>query len=118
MPKAKNSDSEKTAKSKSPKPEKAAKPTKEKKVKAAVVEPEVKPAAKPAKAVKKPVAAKPVKAPKPAPVEIVITVEEISLRAYYIAERRQAMGWPGDSSHDWIEAERQLKAEAKRKAKA
>jgi len=118
MPKAKKSDSEKTAKSKSPKPEKAAKPTKEKKVKAAVVEPEVKPAAKPAKAVKKPVAAKPVKAPKPAPVEIVITVEEISLRAYYIAERRQAMGWPGDSSHDWIEAERQLKAEAKRKAKA
>jgi len=118
MPKAKKSDSEKTAKSKSPKPEKAAKPTKEKKVKAAVVEPEVKPAAKPVKAAKKSVAAKPVKAPKPAAVGIVISVEEISLRAYYIAERRQAMGWPGDSSHDWIEAERQLKAEAKRKAKA
>jgi len=85
---------------------------------AVVVEPEVKPAAKPVKAAKKSVAAKPVKAPKPAAVGIVISVEEISLRAYYIAERRQAMGWPGDSSHDWIEAERQLKAEAKRKAKA
>jgi hypothetical protein len=118
MPKTKKSDSEKIAKSKSSKPEKATKPTKEKKAKTVVIEPEVKPAAKPVKAAKKSVAAKPVKAPKPAAVEIVISVEEISLRAYYIAERRQAMGWPGDSSHDWIEAERQLKAEAKRKAKA
>ena len=115
MPKAKKSDSEKNAKSKSLKPEKAAKPIKEKKARTVIA---VEPAAKPVKAAKKSIAAKPVKAPKPASVEIVISVEEISLRAYYIAERRQAMGWPGDSSHDWIEAERQLKAEAKRKAKA
>ena len=118
MPKSKKIDPEKITKIKNPKPAKAAKPAKEKKVKAvAAVEPEPKPVAKPAKAPKKAVAAKAVKAPKPAPVEIVLSTEEISLRAYYIAERRQAMGWPGDSSHDWIEAERQLKAEAKRKAK-
>ena len=118
MPKAKKSDSEKITKAKSPKPAKAAKPEKEKKPKKAEPAQPVTAAVKAApKAVKKPVAAKPVKAPKPAPVEIVLTTEEISLRAYYIAERRQAMGWPGDSAHDWIEAERQLKAEAKRKAK-
>ena len=40
------------------------------------------------------------------------TNEEIALRAYYIAERRQRMGWPGDSCSDWLEAERQLLAEA------
>jgi hypothetical protein len=119
MPKAKKSDLEKTTKTKSVKPAKAEKPAKEKKVKAVIaVEPASKPVAKPAKAPKKAVVAKAVKAPKPAPIEIVLTVEEISLRAYYIAERRQAMGWPGDSAHDWIEAERQLKAEAKRKAKS
>lgn len=44
-----------------------------------------------------------------------ITDEEIALRAYYIAERRQKMGWHGDSTGDWVEAERQLKAEAARK---
>lgn len=54
---------------------------------------------------------KPVKAAAP---EAVITTDDISLRAYFIAERRQAMGWPGDSSSDWVEAERQLRAEAKK----
>jgi len=44
-----------------------------------------------------------------------ITADDIGLRAYYIAERRQKMGWPGDSAGDWIEAERQLVAEAKKK---
>lgn len=44
-----------------------------------------------------------------------ISDDEIGLRAYYIAERRQKMGWPGDSTADWVEAERQLKAEAARK---
>ena len=48
-------------------------------------------------------------------VQIVITTEEIATRAYFIAERRQLMGWPGDSSTDWIEAESQLLAEAKKK---
>ena len=43
------------------------------------------------------------------------TIEEISLRAYYIAERRQKMGWPGDSQSDWLEAERQLLEEAREK---
>ena len=38
--------------------------------------------------------------------------EDIALRAYFIAERRQAAELPGDSHQDWIEAERQLAAEA------
>jgi hypothetical protein len=71
------------------------------------------PAPKPAKkAEKKTAKAKP--ASKPA---VAISNDDISLRAYFIAERRQAMGWPGDSSSDWAEAERQLKAEAAKKAK-
>lgn len=47
-------------------------------------------------------------------VEIVISNEDIALRAYYIAERRQKLGWPGDSDGDWHEARRQLVAEARR----
>jgi Protein of unknown function (DUF2934) len=38
--------------------------------------------------------------------------EDVALRAYFIAERRQAAGLPGDSHQDWIEAERQLASEA------
>lgn len=45
----------------------------------------------------------------------VISSDDIALRAYFIAERREKMGWPGDSTGDWVEAERQLLAEAKRK---
>ena len=54
-----------------------------------------------------------------APVEQapVIPREEIQLRAYFISERRETMGWPGNSSTDWIEAEAQLVAEAKRRLK-
>ncbi len=37
--------------------------------------------------------------------------EDIALRAYFIAERRQQLGLPGDSLGDWTEAERQLLAE-------
>jgi len=44
-----------------------------------------------------------------------ISGEDIALRAYYIAERRAKMGWHGDSTGDWVEAERQLRAEAARK---
>ena len=134
MPKSKKSDSDKAAKEKSPKALKAEKPAKEKKKtlkkeKDALLEPPV-----PVVAIAAPIEEKPVKAAKaaakktavkkaavPKPVkaaeaesEIVITIEDISLRAYFIAERRQAMGWPGDSTSDWVEAERQLKAEAKR----
>ncbi len=119
MSKAKKTISEKTAKLKAVKSLKVEKPEKEKKAKKKDKEiPALKaePSPKPAKAAKKPLApvvAKPVKTAAPEPV---LTLEDISLRAYFIAERRQAMGWPGDSEQDWIEAERQLKAEAKRKA--
>ncbi len=44
-----------------------------------------------------------------------ISTDDIALRAYYIAERRRSMGWGGDEHSDWVEAESQLKAEAKRK---
>ena len=44
--------------------------------------------------------------------EPVIPHDQISLRAYFIAERRQQMGWPGDPSTDWADAEAQLRAEA------
>lgn len=38
--------------------------------------------------------------------------EDVALRAYFIAERRQAAGIHGDPHQDWIEAERQLASEA------
>ena len=41
-----------------------------------------------------------------------ISHEAISLRAYFIAERRHQMGWDGDSHTDWLDAVAQLKAEA------
>lgn len=44
--------------------------------------------------------------------------EDIALHAYFIAERRQAAGLPGDSHQDWIEAERQLAAEASTSGKS
>jgi hypothetical protein len=44
--------------------------------------------------------------------EPVIHHDDIALRAYFIAERRQQMGWAGDSATDWADAEAQLKAEA------
>ena len=39
------------------------------------------------------------------------TREEIALRAYFIAEKRQQTGASGDETSDWVEAERQLRAE-------
>ena len=42
--------------------------------------------------------------------------EAIALRAYYLGEKRQQLGLPGDSAHDWIEAERQLREEAQAKS--
>jgi hypothetical protein len=65
-----------------------------------------------AKAKSAPAKAAKTAAPESAPV---ITQDQIATRAYYIGERRQTMGWPGDPSSDWIEAEAQLIAEAKRK---
>jgi hypothetical protein len=40
------------------------------------------------------------------------SLEDISVRAYFIAENRRSRGISGDSESDWLEAERQLKAEA------
>jgi hypothetical protein len=55
--------------------------------------------AKPAPRVKKP------KAP-------TYTHEDVALRAYFIAEKRRSHGLPGDEHQDWLEAERQLAADA------
>jgi hypothetical protein len=52
----------------------------------------------------------PVSAPEQA-----IPHDQIAMRAYFIAERRQQMGWHGDSHSDWADAEAQLKAEALKK---
>jgi hypothetical protein len=62
--------------------------------------------------------AKPIPAPappKPEPTLADIPHHEVEVRAYLISERRQAMGWPGDSSTDWSDAESQLLAEARRR---
>ena len=41
------------------------------------------------------------------------TYEQVQLRAYFISERRRKLGLPGDESHDWLTAERELRAELK-----
>lgn len=40
------------------------------------------------------------------------TVEQIQLRAYFIAERRKTLGLHGDATSDWVQAERELREEA------
>jgi len=50
--------------------------------------------------------------PKSPVAEPVIHHDDIALRAYFIGERRQKMGWPGDSATDWADAEKQLRVEA------
>jgi hypothetical protein len=70
-------------------------------------------------AVKKPVAKKPApKKKKVASKAASITTEDISLRAYFISEHRHKHGLHGDSHSDWVEAERQLKSEARKAAAA
>lgn len=113
MPKTKKSESKKSSKDKSPKPSesresKRKKPASRKKSGAAPA-----PATLP-KSVSK---AKMTVAADKSHATPVISLEAISLRAYFIAERRHAMGWAGDSASDWLEAERQIKAEAAAKAK-
>ena len=126
MPKSKKSASAKSEKLKDVTKSKAAKVTKSKPT-ALVPEPkksapkstskEVGKKAKPAPTAPKLAAvvrAKDVNSTKPSPSKaptIVVTTEEISLRAYFIAERREAMGWPGNSDTDWIEAEKQVRTE-------
>lgn len=60
----------------------------------------------PAPAPKATKATKPKAAKLPAP-----SPDDIALRAYFIAEKRQQLGLPGDSMSDWVEAEAQLVAE-------
>ena len=43
---------------------------------------------------------------------IIISNDDIALRAYFIAEKRRAIGHWGDETGDWVEAERQLRKEA------
>jgi hypothetical protein len=80
-------------------------------------------APKKAAAKKAPAKKKPVKkaARKPAAKKRAgFSTDDIALRAYFISEHRQKHGHHGDSHSDWIEAERQLKAEhaaARKKAK-
>ena len=50
--------------------------------------------------------------PKPTAKEPVIAHDDIALRAYFIAERRHKMGWPGDSATDWADAVKQLHVES------
>jgi hypothetical protein len=41
--------------------------------------------------------------------------EQVALHAYFIAERRQKLGTPGDQTSDWVQAERELLSEIKPK---
>ena len=56
--------------------------------------------------------------PSPQPDVPVVSVEPeddaIRLRAYFISERRRRFALPGDAESDWLEAKRQLLAEARR----
>jgi hypothetical protein len=94
-----------TKKEAAPKQSPSAKP---KSKKSSSVAPSKEKAAKSPKADK----AKPASAGKKPAIEI--SADDIALRAYFIAERRHKMGWPGDSAGDWIEAERQLRQEKER----
>jgi len=44
--------------------------------------------------------------------DVSLSTEDISVRAYFIGEHRRSLGLWGDSQGDWIEAERQLRSEA------
>ena len=53
---------------------------------------------------------------KAAPKTVTFSTEDIALRAYFISEHRHRNGIHGDSHTDWITAEKQLRAESRRKA--
>jgi hypothetical protein len=40
--------------------------------------------------------------------------DAVRIRAYFISERRRRFALPGDAESDWLEAKRQLLAEARR----
>ena len=54
--------------------------------------------------------------PQPEVTAIAVEVSEdaVRLRAYFISERRRRFALPGDAESDWLEAKRQLLAEARR----
>jgi hypothetical protein len=68
-------------------------------------------------ATKKPAVKKPAKktAKKTATKRIKLSTDDIALRAYFISEHRHQHGLHGDAHSDWVEAERQLKKEARKK---
>jgi hypothetical protein len=41
------------------------------------------------------------------------TSDQISMRAYFLSERRRRFDLPGDANSDWLEAKRQLLAETR-----
>ena len=45
-------------------------------------------------------------------VEAIAALQQIQLRAYFIAEHRKSSGISGDEAGDWAQAERELRAEA------
>jgi hypothetical protein len=47
---------------------------------------------------------------------VVISDEDIRIRAYFISEQRKQSGVAGNSAHDWLEACRQLQEEAGKSA--
>ena len=49
-----------------------------------------------------------------APVSGEPSEDAVRLRAYFISERRRRFALPGDTESDWLEAKRQLLAEARR----
>ena len=49
---------------------------------------------------------------KAAPSQVAVSDDDIRLRAYFLAEERIRKGIQGDSAHDWLDARRQLLAEA------
>ncbi len=49
---------------------------------------------------------------KAAPAASTVSDDAIRMRAYFIAEKRTRSGQAGDSASDWMEARRQLLAEA------
>ena len=42
-----------------------------------------------------------------------LTNDQISMRAYFISERRRRLDLPGDANSDWLEAKRQLLSETR-----
>jgi Protein of unknown function (DUF2934) len=46
---------------------------------------------------------------------VIVTLEQIQLRAYFIAERRKNLGLAGDEAADWVQAEKELRTEAAEK---